>query len=703
MHAYDKLVEALPTDGVPLLFRAVITQQLGRVAEAVELADRAMSLIQRPNETVLINFGVILKNAGLIDRARVAYQSALSVNPASLAAKSNLGTLELAAGNVSVAKLIFEELVEKLEEAAPLLNLARIALREKNFEKASQYLDRAEDISPKDSDLLFLRAKLYMHNHDLASAFTSLIHCLGIKPSHREAWNTLKSLPAEIFELEAIEGVIGKLIDQNVQLVSPICEALSIARRNLLWNQLDQLELQAQRALDHPLNQRMSVSFGFTLLGANVTQRHHLNAAKSIWSSISSGVKPLSPPAALQLIDDKPLKVAFLSSDLRNHAVAYNLVGFFEALTHENITWFVFSNSLGEDSPHRARIRKSMDRFINIAELTDEEAAQRIRRDEIDVLIDLNNLTKDTRVRILAYRPAPIQLTAVGMPGSLGTSSEVDYLMTHEFAVDALNRNGFSEQLVVGDFFAHDPVSPDFTKAANRKEHNLPEAALVLCNFNQHFKYSPETLELWSEILRNVEDTVLWIVQPPPESKTRLLAYLLERGVTENRVVFAKHVPWEQHVARIKHADLVLDTLPYGAHTTCADALRAGVPVLTLVGETWAGRIGRYYLSRCGLEDWITFEARAYVTKAIAYASLSRSEIDEEKRRTFEAYWRSDLTDCKGAADRFERMCKELVRRKVNGEPNRDLQLIDGQFFEIDLHGKGAEREDGLSKASVHE
>jgi predicted O-linked N-acetylglucosamine transferase (SPINDLY family) len=353
------------------------------------------------------------------------------------------------------------------------------------------------------------------------------------------------------------------------------------------------------------------------------------------------------------------------------------MVGFFEALSQEQIEWMVYSNIFDDESDLRQRIRKSVNRFINIAPLNNEEVAQLIRSHEVDILIDLNNVTRHTRIAVLAYRPAAIQLTTVGATGSIGAEQEVDYIVLGEYAVDQLNRDGFTEHVIEGDFFAHDPIVPDYSLAQSKSEHELPDEAFVFCCFNNHYKLSPSTFAMWQEIMSQVDNSVLWLVKPS-ESVLPEFTLALERyGIDASRVVFAPNIPWDKHVARLKHADLVLDTLPYGAHTTSADALRAGIPVLTMPGRTWAGRVAQYYLNRCGLQEWIVDSPQAYVSKAVAFAQQSRQAIQAHKDHVFQAYWSSPLVDNAQAAQRFANLCLALVEHKRAGLPNRDYKMLD--------------------------
>jgi predicted O-linked N-acetylglucosamine transferase (SPINDLY family) len=364
------------------------------------------------------------------------------------------------------------------------------------------------------------------------------------------------------------------------------------------------------------------------------------------------------------------LRVAFLSHDFRQHAGGTLVIGLLENLPRTGIEWWAYCNSIEDRSSIRNRARGAFERFINVARLDDAELAEKIHDDEIDVVIDLNGMTGGSRIGALAYQPAPVQIVWKGMPGSVGTRAGVDYIIGDPWVITETNRNGFSESVIrlPRSYQPNDHEAPDLDLAGERADHDLPAEGFVFCNFNQLYKLSPDTFARWCEILQQTEGSVLWLLRPKSTALEDRLKALAERsGVDPGRIVFAPPMPHGRHVARIRHADLVLDTWPYNAHTTCSDALRAGVPVLTIPGHTFAARVAAGVLDTCGLRDWIAADETAFVDKALAFAARPRAEIDRAKQTVFETYWGSEMVDNAKLGAYFETLCTEVVEQARTG------------------------------------
>ncbi|WP_017430834.1 FkbM family methyltransferase [Vreelandella jeotgali] len=674
---YEQVLTHKADHGLARLFLALVLQQAGQIRDAVAEARRAMADMPGPDVGTLVNYGVIMKNAGQLEEAEQAYRQALQQAPGNRTAKANLATLQLMTGKWPEAEQTFLELTETLEEPAPWLNLARIAIKREDVDRAAECLQQAEDIHPKHPDIPFLRAQVSHQEHDDAQTFAHLAKALQRQPSHGEAWQLLQRLDPGVLTLPVIAKLAQGLADTGVQQATLLATAVDICRKNLVWPPLTALEALLTQALDKPLTQNPSVSTCFTLLGADVPQRGHLKAAAATWHQITRQATPFAPRALPTLEDGRKLRVGFVSSDLRSHAVGFLVVGLMEHLPKDKTEWFVYNNSFSDDSETRTRIRQGVDRFVNIAPLTTAEAAERIRDDEIDVLVDLNGMTRDTRAEVLALRPAPIQLTWLGMPGTLG-APEVDYILGDPWVTYAGNAEGFAEQVIQlpRSYQPNDYQPPVLELAGRRSDHALPEDAAVFCCFNQHYKISPDTFALWCRILKQVEGSVLWLLDTKSDAqRERLYQQLDKAGIARERLVLAGHKPQAEHIARISLADLVLDTWPYNAHTTCSDALRSGVPVVTLPGETFAARVAASILHYGDLAEWIVETPDAYVEKAVAFAQQSREVIEAQKHQVRETYWQSAMVDNTAFGQQLEALCHQLHAHHAQGHSARPWRL----------------------------
>jgi protein O-GlcNAc transferase len=270
----------------------------------------------------------------------------------------------------------------------------------------------------------------------------------------------------------------------------------------------------------------------------------------------------------------------------------------------------------------RKRLRAVFDDFINVRDQLDRDVAMLARREAIDIAVDLNGHQKNSRTGIFACRAAPIQVSYLAYPGSMG-ASYIDYLVADPTVVPASNQKYFSEKLVYlpNSYQANDRKRRIGDKAFTRPELRLPEHGFVFCCFNNNFKITPDVFDLWMRILTQVEDSVLWLLQVNASAAANLRTEARARGVDPKRLVFAERMSLPDHLARHRSADLFLDTLPYNAHTTASDALWTGLPLLTRIGQTFAARVAAGLLTAVGLPELITSTPQAYEELAVELAT----------------------------------------------------------------------------------
>jgi predicted O-linked N-acetylglucosamine transferase (SPINDLY family) len=290
---------------------------------------------------------------------------------------------------------------------------------------------------------------------------------------------------------------------------------------------------------------------------------------------------------------------------------------------HDRGQFEVIGYSYGRDdgSPMRARLARAFDRFTDIAHLSHREAAARIRADEIDILIDLKGYTANARPQICAFRPAPVQVSYLGYPASVGADF-IDYIIVDEIVVPADQQAFFSEKLVhlPNCYQVNDSRREIAATVPSREQCGLPNQGFVFCSFNNSYKITPAFFDMWMRLLNGVPGSVLWLLESNRLLKSNLRREAAARGVDPDRLVFAPVAPPAEHLARHQHADLFLDNLPCNAHTTASDALWAGPPVLTCCGDTFAGRVAASLLTAIGLPELVTASAEDYERTALALA-----------------------------------------------------------------------------------
>jgi predicted O-linked N-acetylglucosamine transferase (SPINDLY family) len=365
--------------------------------------------------------------------------------------------------------------------------------------------------------------------------------------------------------------------------------------------------------------------------------------------NVPAPVWPVRPPG------DR-IRVAYLSSDLHEHATARLLAGVLEA--HDRSRFEIFAVSYGPETggPMQARLKAACEHWIAARSLSDAAIALRCREQGVDIAVDLKGYTQDARPGILVHRAAPVQVSWLGYPGTLGAHADV--VLADAVTLPRGAEADWCEAVVrLPHYQPNDALGPALPPPS-RAEEGLPDGAAVFCCFNNPAKITPEVFATWMAILKAAPSSVLWLYAGAPGAAENLRAHAEAAGISPERLVFAQPVPHEQHLARHALADLVLDTWPYGAHTTASDALRMGVPVLTLPGESFASRVGASLLTAIAMPELIAGSRSDYVAKAVALVSDKAL-----KARVAEAVRASTLFDPEAFARSLEAAYASLVRR----------------------------------------
>jgi predicted O-linked N-acetylglucosamine transferase (SPINDLY family) len=268
------------------------------------------------------------------------------------------------------------------------------------------------------------------------------------------------------------------------------------------------------------------------------------------------------------------------------------------------------------------RLSESFDRFIDVRKMSDKEVSKLSRELGVDVAVDLTGYTKYSRPGIFAERAAPVQVSYLGYIGSMGVDY-IDYIIADKIVVPIEQQLNYSEKIVYlpHSYQVNDSKRKISDRQFTKKEFGLPEEGFIFCSFNSNFKILPATFDSWMRIMKTVDSSVLWLFVDNPTAAANLLQEAKNRGVDSKRLVFAQQMPLEDHLARYRLADLMLDTLPYNAGTTASDALWVGLPVLTCMGKLFAGRMAASLLGAIDLPDLITTSREEYEAKAIELAS----------------------------------------------------------------------------------
>lgn len=369
------------------------------------------------------------------------------------------------------------------------------------------------------------------------------------------------------------------------------------------------------------------------------------------------------------------LRVAYVSSDFYNHATAYLLAGVLEAHDKAAVEVFLLSYGVPVHDAMRLRLMRACDRWIDVRDKPDAEVAALCRDLGVHIAVDLKGLTRDSRPGIFAHRAAPLQVNWLGYPGTLA-AQYYDYMLADRVVIAAAQRAHYSEAMA---YLPHCYQPNDDRRVispvrSGRAEHGLPEDGLVLCCFNNSFKITSPVWALWMRLLSQTPGSVLWLLKPQSVAVAHLREQATLQGVDPGRLVFASFMDLPQHLARLQLADLSLETLPYNAHTTASDALWAGVPHITCMGESFASRVGASLLHAAGLPELVTCSMAEYANLASVLLQ-DHARRKELRSRLASRRHGSALFDTPGFARHLERAFDHMASRQKGGLAPEDFDV----------------------------
>jgi predicted O-linked N-acetylglucosamine transferase (SPINDLY family) len=383
-----------------------------------------------------------------------------------------------------------------------------------------------------------------------------------------------------------------------------------------------------------------------------------------------------SPPSAPR---NRRLRIGYVSSDLREHAVGFLTAEIYGLHDRRRVEVFgYYSGVRAQADGMQARIKATFDHWCDITDFTDQAAAQKIRDDGIDILIDLNGYSKDARLNVFGMRPAPIIVNWLGFPGTLGTPYH-NYVIADEFIVPKEFEVYFTEKVMRLPCYQPNDRKRQVAICPTRAEVGLPEDAVVYCCFNGTQKFNAITFDRWMRIMHGTPKSVLWLLSGTDETNERLRQEAEKRGIDRNRIVFADKRANAYHLARYRLADLFLDTFPYGAHTTASDALWLGVPILTFPGRSFAARVCGSLVTAAGLPELVCNSPEEYVARAIELGNdrtlLAAMRLKLEANRSKCVLFDMELL-VKSLEDLYEQMWTDYAEGRLPQPDLSNLQVL---------------------------
>ena len=646
--SYDRAI-ALKSDYTEAHYnRGSTLTELKQLKEALASFDRVIALKSDYTEAHF-NRGVALQGLNQPEEALASYDNVILLNSSYVEVYCNRGLALTELKRLAEALANYDHAIElKPDYAEAYSNRGNVLKNLKRVEESLVSYDRAIALKSDYFEAHYNRGGTLTELKRLDEALASYDSAIIFKPDYAEAYsnrgNALKDLNRLDEALASYDRALALKPDY----------ANASFNRGVTLQILKRLD-EALASYDRAIALKPDIDF---ILGYVLHTKMHLcnwedltNLLNELIHRIKNDEKVTSPFALLALIDDSAvqkktaeiyindkypashvlpkinshpkhskIRVGYFSADFRNHPVSNLTAELYE--THDRNHFEIHAFSFGPDTqdPMNLRIKAGVDHFHDIRMLTDKEVAMLARHLEIDIAVDLGGFTTNSRTGIFAMQAAPIQISYIGYLGTMG-AHYYDYLVADQTIIPDKYQSHYSEKIAyLPSYQVNDSKQSLPTTVFTRQDLGLPETGFVFCCFNNTYKIIPTTFDSWARILKQVEGSVLLIYVDNETAKTNLAKEIVQRGIDLKRLIFGKRLPMLDYLARYRVADLFLDTLPYNAGTTASDALRMGLPVLTLIGHSFASRVAASLLNAVNLPELITTTQEQYESLAIELA-----------------------------------------------------------------------------------
>jgi len=647
--SFDKAISLQPSDAFAWSNRGTVLRDLNRLDEALAGHDRAIEL-QPGYAHAWNNRGVVLADLRRPGEALASYDRAISLQPGHLDAWNNRGAALLDLHRPQDALASIEKALAFNSRFAGAWNNRGMVLGAlKCWDEALTDYDKALSFNPAFAAAWSNRSGVLKEQRRLDEALASADRAIALDSNYAFAWHNRGSA---LRELKRLDEAIASY-DRAVALKPDLADAYA-NRGPALWD----LKLPGEAAISFGKALALEPDYNFLFgnylrskmvicdwdeLGENIDK---------CFAAIGLGKKAITPFALLGLVDDpalhksaariyadsecpatsalgpiskrdarEKLRIGYYSSDFHHHATSFLIAEMLEAHDTDRFELHGFFWGPDRQDGMRQRISEAFATFRDVRGMSDRDIARLSRERGIDIAVDLKGYTQDSRPGIFAAGCAPLQLQYLGYPGSM-SAEYVDYVIADKMVIPPGSEANFTEKILrlPYSYQPNDSRRKISEKSYTRQEAGLPARGFVFCCFNNNYKILPETFDIWIRILKSVDGSVLWLLEDNVLAGENLRRYAATHGLDPSRLIFAGHLPVDEHLARHKLADLFLDTWPYNAHTTASDALWAGLPLITRTGKSFASRVAASLLSALDLPGLITGSEEEYEKLAISLA-----------------------------------------------------------------------------------
>lgn len=625
---------------------------LGQTEKALEASSNAIKL-QPETPEIIAGHGSVLARLSLLEDALAVFEGLLKRHPYFIEALTGRGNVLKSQKKYAEAIASYDAaLAVKPTLPEALVGRGNVLSELRRYAEAIAEYDQALAINPKLAEAWLGKGLAYTKQDEFEAADSAFHIALDLNADFAEAWTGYgyllnlsdrreESLAAYDRAIKAkpllAEGWLGRgniqsLLRRHGEATESLAEALRIKPdlpfvmgdflHAKAWNcdWVNRKEELTKCIVDLDRGLPVAETFASLSLGLSSAQVFAcVNLAKT--KSLKDSPDKLWRG---ELYSHQRIRVAYLSGDFKQHPVAYLSAGAFEQHDRARFETIGVSVGLDDKSPMRARMAAAFDDFIDGYRVSNRDVARMLREREVDILVDLSGHTAGSRIDMLAWRPAPVQVAYLGYPGTTGADF-VDYVIADPTVIPPDQQQFYTEKVAyLPDCYLPNDRTRVIAPNPSRTDAGLPQSGFIFCSFNQPYKITPAIFDVWMRLLAKVPGSVLWLPGFSESARVNLTKEAETRGIPSERIIFASHVEHqEDHLARLGLADLFLDTLNYNAHSTACDALWAGVPLITCIGSTFAGRVGASVLKAAGLPELIVNSLEDYEALAMRLATDS--------------------------------------------------------------------------------
>lgn len=667
--AKESLEKALLMDAGSVLAHFALGNVLRTLGDlkAAERAYLNTINLDAKHEKAWFNLGLVYHKSNNLKKALDCYNKALALNPSYVDALNNKGNVLKSQGQLEGAYKCYSDAATIKPSAIVYYNIGLVLQLMNRPHDAVDAFICAVKYQPDYSDAWTGLGFAFHKTKNYAQAVDAYKKSLTLKPDNAVVWNGLGITYKKLKMLEPAIECFARAVD----IKPDYSEALGALVQNKMhacdWKQLDEVLINVEASI-----KKGGQLVPFNILATPLSAEIQKQCAEQYTQHHFPLMDPLTGPHTRY--KHPKIRIGYFSADLHNHATAYLMADLFDR--HDRSRFEIFGFSFGSESQDEMalRMRGAFDAFYDVGNLTDFDIAKLAKAKEIDIAVDLKGYTRGARPGIFTYMPAPVQVSYLGYPGTLG-APYIQYLIADKVLIPTEARPHYSEKVAyMPDSYqvnAKRKVLPENTNT--RADFGIPKQAFVFCCFNNNYKITPDVFDIWLRLLQEIKHSVLWLFEANPSATVNLKSRAQAQGIAPERLIFAKKAPQEVHLSRYYHADLVLDTFHYNAHTTTSDALWVGCPVLTCLGTTFPGRVAASILEAFGMPEMITKSPEAYFNLAKQLA-LDLDKLQTIRQKVVANRDSQALFDIDLYTHHIEQLYNQMYQRHQAGLPVDHLE-----------------------------